>query len=283
LAVLSQQFALLALVPLVVVAPSSRRIRFVGSSVALTILVLTPLAVLTSGRVVRAVFLGSGNSASLGGTVLWEMHLHGTMLVGASRILPILLSIVLARWVMRRLGPLALGPVALISLIATSISLRLIFEQNLFGYYFMALAVLLVVLDIVSGRLRGQLIAWIGLLVLVYSPVPWGFLPNSVAYGLQEREFLPYVFMGIALACIVRDAAYGRVRGYLIAWLTLVVLTFGRLPWSSIPIRHPFPTWFWQVTLVATGLALALQPLLSLVRARSVPGDTSMEESSLPI
>jgi hypothetical protein len=276
LAVTSQQFAILALAPLAVVAPSARRARFLGAATAMAVLVIFPLMLLTRGRVMGAVLLGSGNYKAPGGTVLWEMHFHGPMLIAVSRILPVLLSVLLARWSMRRLGPIAREPIPLVSLVATSLSLRLVFEQNLFGYYFVALAVALITQDVLSGRLRGQLVAWLALLVLVYDPVPWGFASNSVTWGLQEREFIPFLFMAIAFVLVVHDAIHGRIRGYLVAWLILVALAFGRLPWSSEPFRQPLPTWFWQGILVAAGVALAVRPLLSLTRSRPSVSETGV-------
>ena len=281
LAVMSQQFALLALAPLAILAPSNRRVRFIGAAAATAVLILAPLALLTSGRVAGAVLLGSGDFRSFGGTVLWEMGFHGAILVFLSRVLPILLSMLLARWSMRRLGPMALDPIPLISLIATSLSLRLVFEQNLFGYYFMALAVALIALDVVAGRLRGQLVAWLALVVLVFSPVPWGFTSNGMVWGLQEREFAPFIFMAVVLVLIVRDALVGRIRKYLVAWLILVVLAFGRLPWERDSLRHSLPIWFWQVVLVATGVTLAVRPLVQAVRSRRVLDEAQIEELSL--
>jgi len=202
------------------------------------------------------------------------------MLVLMSRVLPIALSLLLALWAKRRLGARVLEPVPLLSLIATALGLRLAFEQNLFGYYFMALAVSLVVLDIVGGRIRGELVAWIALVTLAFSPVPWGFMSNSVAWGLQEREFLPFIMIGIGLAIVVWDARRGRARRYLVAWLTVVVLAFGRLPWSMHPFRHNLPTWCWQSVLVTTGLTLALRPLLSYRRSEPASNLTRMAELS---
>lgn len=140
LAIMSQQFALLVLVPLVMVAPKDRRARFLGAATGAATLVLAPVIAMTSGRALHAVLVGSGNTASYGGTVVWAMHLHGLLLVVISRILPIVLSMALGWWVSQRLGPAALNGLPLVSLIATSLSLRLVFEENIFGYYFMALA-----------------------------------------------------------------------------------------------------------------------------------------------
>ena len=60
LAVTSQQFALLVLVPLLVVVPHNRRIRFAGAAAVAAALVVVPLVVITSGRALKWVLLGSG-------------------------------------------------------------------------------------------------------------------------------------------------------------------------------------------------------------------------------
>ena len=49
-----------------------------------------------------------------------------------------------------------MDPVPFCRSIATSLSFRLVFEQNLYGYYFMALAVSLVLVDVMCGRIRGD-------------------------------------------------------------------------------------------------------------------------------
>jgi hypothetical protein len=193
LAFTSQQFALLIAAPLVVVAPSDRRLRLVGSGVGAAMVVIAPLITVTSGQAARAVLIGSGNSPSVGGTLLWELHLHGPALVVVSRVLPIALAMALAWWALQRLGPAALDPIPLLSLIATSLCLRLVFEENLFGYYFMAITVMLIILDVVRGRIRGTLIAWIALVTLAFDPVPWGTDPlrASVPRYLWQLLLVP--------------------------------------------------------------------------------------------
>ena len=118
LAVTSQQFALLVVAPLVVVAPGNRRWRFIVSSLAVWVLVSLPVVVATSGRALHAVVFGTGDSASPGGTVLWEIGLHGSALIFGARVLPILVAVVLAWWALRRLASHVLEPVPLISLVA---------------------------------------------------------------------------------------------------------------------------------------------------------------------
>ena len=62
----------------------------------------------------------------------------------------------------------------------------------------MALAVLLILLEIAGGRLRGELVAWIAMAVLAYDPVPWGLAFNAPAWTYRlasaEREPVPPCF-----------------------------------------------------------------------------------------
>ena len=115
LAVLTQQFALLVALPLLIVAPAGARVRFVGAASVTGLLVVGPLLALTSGSAARFIFLGSGDAVGRGGTLLWELQLNGAPLVVFSRIVPLALSLVLAWFVAKRLGPMALQPAALIA------------------------------------------------------------------------------------------------------------------------------------------------------------------------
>jgi hypothetical protein len=131
--------------------------------------------VVTSGRVFGATLLGSGGSPSaVGGTLLWELHLHGAQFVAASRLLPILVAVMLAWWAVRRLGSDVLKPVPLISLITTTLTVRLVFEVSLWGYYLLAATLMLVVLNIVCGRISLYLVAWIALTAVAFYPPTWG-------------------------------------------------------------------------------------------------------------
>jgi hypothetical protein len=264
LAFTSQQFALLVVAPLIVLVPAHRRLRFMGAAIAVTVVIIGPMIAVTAGRAFRSVLLGSGNTPSIGGTVLRELHPHGAPLVVLSRILPILLAAVLAGWARQRLGEHSLDPVPLISLMATSFSLRLVFEQNLFGYYFMALAVSLVVLDVTRGQVRGTVVAWLALVTLVFNPVPYGTSVNAESWGLQVTAAFRIAFMAAALLLIVIDVTQGRIHWYRVAWLVLTAAVFARWPpWVDLPLRHNLPIWFWQVVLVTSGAFLAAAPLLA--------------------
>ena len=137
--------------------------------------ILLPLAVVGSQQVkggllhqLQTGIQNGSTSVVVSGTVVWELHLSGTGLLVVSRAMPIALSFLLACWVRGRLGERSLEPVVLLSLIAVCLGLRLVFEETLFGYYFMALAVALVLVDVARGRVRSTTVAWITVVSFVF-------------------------------------------------------------------------------------------------------------------
>ncbi len=268
LAVTSQQFALLAFAPLLVLAPGVQRIKFMVATAISMALIIVPMVALTSGRALRAallgssqVMLGTNTRSSTGGTVLWELHVHGALLFVLVRIAPIVLAMALAWWATHRFGPITLDAAPLLTIIATSLLLRLVFEENIFGYYFMAVAVLLIMLDVVRGRVRGCTVAWLGLVALVFDPVPWGHQ--------TLHQTIPVVIGSIGLSFIVADAIRGRVRWYFVAWLVVVVLTCEPLVWGLAIGHQVLPNSLWQVVLVSIALWLILGPFFSAPRGNS--------------
>jgi hypothetical protein len=175
LALTSQQFAILVLVALLVVAPKVGRLKIAAATVVTWLALVLPLALVTSGRALRVALVGSGLAGSQAGSLTFELHITGSGAVALWRLAPILVSAGLAYWTSRRLGRAALDPVPLMALVATSLSLRLVFDEGLYGYYFMAVAVSLIVLDVLRRRFRVELIGWLALIVLVFDPFPWGY------------------------------------------------------------------------------------------------------------
>ena len=161
------------------------------------ILVVAPLAVFTPKAAVKAVLTGSGTTWT-SVTLLDLTRLAGPWLFFCSRYVPIAAAMVLAWWAHDRLGAKILEPAPLISLIATSLSLRLVFEVNLWGYYFMAVAVCVLVLDIVRGRLRWSYFAWLALIVLAYHPV----LGTISSWGFSGTPWFPLWTWQLALASL---------------------------------------------------------------------------------
>jgi hypothetical protein len=169
LAFTAQQFALLAFAPLLVVAPRDRRASFIGAAALSVVAVVGPLAALVSAKAISVALIGSGDS-SVANTLLGVLHPQGRLVLVFSRFVPIVLAMTTARWASKRIGSAVVEPLPLITLMATSLSYRLIFEVNLWGYYFMAVAVLLVVVDVIQGRVRVLLLVWLALIVIAFLP-----------------------------------------------------------------------------------------------------------------
>jgi hypothetical protein len=182
--------------------------NFVMGASASVLIVVSPLIALVSRSAISVAIIGSGDS-SVANTVLGELHPQGSLLLVLSRFLPIVLTMATARWAVKRIGPAVLEPVPLIALIATSLSYRLIFEVNLWGYYFMAVAVLLVVIDVIEGRIRPQLVVWLGLVVLAFHQVSHG----GDALRTATTFWLPIWFWQLVLV----PAAFALASGPLLA------------------------------------------------------------------
>ncbi len=273
MAVLTNEYALLVAVPLLVIAPARSRIPYVAAAVVTAVVVDGPILALTSGAAAHYVLYGSGNAVGTGGTVVWEWHLPGVPLLLVSRILPLVLSFLLACYVLRRIGPAAREPAVLIALVAVSLSFRLVFEQNIFSYYYLALSVMLVVLDVVRGRIRETLVAWLLMVSLVYTE-PYIFIWRH-SWDEDARHWLPVVVMAVGLLMIVRAVLRHRLGWNVFMWAAAVVTSLFNWPVSSDPLSHVEPvTWLWQVILVGIGVALAASPLWTLLRAHSTPPPT---------
>lgn len=265
LAFCAQQFAVLVAAALFVAAPKGGRLRLVvGAAVALVVIDV-PLIVATSGRAIKTVLLGSSRvgyeGASRGGTVLWEAHLRGVPIFMISRVLPAVAAMLIAWYGARRLRGHLLDPVPLTSLVAIALILRLVFEDNLFGYYFMATTVALLLLEVVRGQLRGEVIAWVGMVMIAFNPVHVAFVPNLTSWAVNLQNAIPVGALAIILISVAYDLSRHRIRLYKLTWIALAVVT---TPWSVGSLHlHLFaaPFWLWQIVLVPTAMALVVIPL----------------------
>ncbi len=175
LALCTKQYVLLAAVPLFFAAPRSSRWRMLSAAVATAGIVLIPLGLAMGKGLIDAVTGADATTISLD-TLVGTLHLHGVALLAVSRVLPLALAGMLAIWARSRLKSAVCEPEPLVALIATSLALRLVFEVNLFNYYFMATAVSLVALDVIAGRLRPATVGWI---VASSAFFPPAFIPLS--------------------------------------------------------------------------------------------------------
>jgi hypothetical protein len=199
LACCTKQYSLLALAPLLVVAPRRDRWRFLLAAVCVAAAILVPFAIVIGKGAVDAI---AATRATPGGTgtFVGRLHLHGAELVAASRVLPLALAAAAAGWARLRLGPRIYRPQALVALLAVSLALRLVFEVNLFGYYFMPTAVALIALDIVGGRLRIETIGWILVTAAFFPPV---FEPLVLVAERNSLIVQPVLSLsGLALAAL---------------------------------------------------------------------------------
>jgi hypothetical protein len=169
LACCSKQYALLAALPLLVVAPSQDRRRFVVGAGGAGAIILVPI-VLACGRGALAAIVGATATPTDGNTLISMLDFDGPMRVFASRVVPLVLATILALLARRRLQADIYLPSTLTALVSTSLALRLLFEVNVFDYYLMALSVALVAADVVGGRIRVETVGWIVIAGLAFPP-----------------------------------------------------------------------------------------------------------------
>lgn len=183
-ALMTKQYALLVLIPVVIAAPRRGWARFVGATVGAAAVIAVPILAL-SGSGAASAMIGAGATPKRTGTTLDLLGLSGLPLTALSRGLPILLIVLVALSARRRLGDRLFDTVPLLSLVAVSLALRLVFEVVLFDYYLVGTAVALWALDCCAGRIRPSTVAWIvGAFYLVPRPVvlftPLGRYPVEI-------------------------------------------------------------------------------------------------------
>ncbi len=260
LAFTSQQFAVLVVAPLVVVVPGRDRWRLVLGFAATLAPIAAALDAVSTTSALRVLLLGSDRITlganlftSHGGTVLWELHLHGAALFLLTRAAPVVAAMALARVLVRQRAGRPLDPATLVSLVGVSLALRLVFEVNLFGYYFAAVAVTLVSLDVLRGRLRLATFAWLSLTGIAFDPLTQSASAVRVVYVVAVAVAVVVV--------IVRGARRRMVRWGAIGYgLVLVLADRTTMSALSLP-SFAVPSWVWQVVLVPWAIWLVGRPV----------------------
>ena len=88
--------------------------------------------------------------------------------------------------------------------------------------------------NVIDGRLRGELLAWLAMILLAYQAFPFGLAYNALSWGERAAILLPEVVTALVLALVVWDAFQRRVRWYLVVWLIIAISAFGRWPpWTQ--------------------------------------------------
>ncbi|MGH7175494.1 MAG: hypothetical protein ACREGR_04005 [Minisyncoccia bacterium] len=287
-AVTAQPLALLVASVLVVLAIFERRAVLAVSAALSFLTVVGPLAWVTRGRVLSATVFGSSrlsllstnSSHSTGGTVLWELHLHGTVLFVLARACPIACASAVTWWVCRAWKDRVLGAREIASLAAIAFALRLIFEVNLFGYYFMPVAVGLVASELMSSRPRGDVAIWLGVSALAFNFIesqwePWG------THGAQI--VVAFVTAGVAFL-IFRDARSHRIVWHRVGSLIFIVAVFRTQLFHGDSNLTSLPNWVWQVLLVpsvmwllATNLRVPANSAQTCMKLHRSAGHSTLE------
>jgi len=267
LGIMSQEFALLVAVPLLFLAPGKRRPVLLAGMLTMGLLTLAALLASTSPRLVWDALFGSIYYTTTD-TLVMTLHLHGTPLVFVARILPVLLAAVISWWVVTHHRDRAAMPTTMVSLVAVSLSLRLVFEQNIFGYYYMALAVALVALDVLGGRIRSSLAAWLVMVSLVYLVGPSTTFVQLVRTPLGHDALQVLTPLVVLLSVAMMTFYLLRRAGMREAVSWLAVLCGCVLVWPSTrdPLSGGVSQLWWQILLVSTGVALAAYPLFEMLR-----------------
>ena len=193
LAVLSQQFTLLFLIPLMILAPRTKLLRMLGGVACSVAVVGVPLLAITSGRAITSIVVGTGD---VGGSniSLYGIPLHSSITVASVRIIPIALCALVAWWARSRRSVTTLEPVALLALLALSLALRLGFEVSLFGYYLMSVSVVLLLMEIAVGRIRVMYIGWTA--IATWATVAGGLVDHGTFVGVDGRVWQVLIVIG---------------------------------------------------------------------------------------
>jgi len=267
LAVLSQQFALLVAVPLLVVVPVRRRVHFVLAAVVSAVAVTLPLLIASSYHLAGSVFMGTGDNLINDDTMVSALRLGGARLFFVARITPLVFVLIVAALIVHRLGRTAARePVALMSLVALSLALRLVFEPEVFGYYVMALSVALILLDVICGHIRSVLIVWLLALSLAFAADPTTLIFSRVSWGHTAQHALPAIVLILAVVGIVFTVASRGLHWDLLAWSALAICAGIAWSWPITIFLHPLTFTFEQIVLVVPGVALAAVPLVGRLR-----------------
>ncbi len=154
-----------------------------------------------------------------------------------------------------------IDPADVVALGALALMARLVFEQNLFGYYFAPPVVALVLAEAVRRRLRGDVVAWVAVVSIAFSSIPSNFAARMEPWGrfAASAESIAVVG-GLAIALAVGWRRH-RVRWTHALALVGVLAVFHSQVFFASQFLTTLPHWLWQVILVPTGVYLAATAL----------------------
>ena len=163
-AFLCKQFALLPLLAVLGAAPGAReRARIVvgaGGLVALGVVPFYAVAPVATERAMTAVYVAGVDYVTTP-TIVGILHILEKTKLEIARDAPIVMTAALVVWARRRAGTALLAPVPLLGLCVACLATRLVSEISLLNYYFLAVGVMLLLLDFTRRRLPVVSVTWI--------------------------------------------------------------------------------------------------------------------------
>ena len=163
-AFLCKQFALLPLMATLAAAPGWRsRARTLIPLVGVVALGVVPfylVAPVDTVRAMTAVYV-AGVTLIKTPTMVGVLNINEQLKLEIARDAPLVAAAGLALWARWRSRDLLLAPVPLVGLALACLATRLVFEISLLNYYFLAVAVALLLLDLIRRRLPLWSVAWI--------------------------------------------------------------------------------------------------------------------------
>jgi hypothetical protein len=160
-AFLTKQFAVLLLLPALVVAPDTRaRARLAVVATLVFAAGIVPFLMADPRATADNLSGFSAGGAVAGQTVLSLSGVNGAVASAVARDAPVVFAAAMCVWVLIRCGPLLHRPAQLMALALVCTASRLVFESVIFPYYLLAASVLFVLLDLVSRRAPSRSLAW---------------------------------------------------------------------------------------------------------------------------
>jgi hypothetical protein len=161
LALLSKQFALLLLLPALVVAPGTRpRLALGGTAAAVAAAGMLPFFAAAPRATLDNLSGFSGGGALSGQTVLSLAGVHGNFASAVARDAPILFALAVCIWAAGRSIPWARDPATVVALALVCTGSRLVFESVVFPYYLLSASVLALLVDLVAQRSPHRSLTW---------------------------------------------------------------------------------------------------------------------------
>ncbi|HTZ10267.1 MAG TPA: glycosyltransferase 87 family protein [Acidimicrobiales bacterium] len=201
LALLCKQFALLAIIPAVALAPDWRgRLRLVAATGLVGAVGVLPFYLADPAATTHALSAtyveGAGVVKTPSVIGLLDMGEYRKLVL--ARDLPLLLSAGIVAVVWRRAGArLRRAPVAVVGLVLACLATRLVFEVSMWNYYFLAVGAFLLILDMTYRRPPWWSLVWI---VGTRYGLQW--LAPRAPTGVTAAAFLAAALLGMAVGLV---------------------------------------------------------------------------------